>query len=96
MQLMYYESTMNRNNLTIQFPCIFPIKVMGLNTDAFSLAVTDIVNKHVPVELVSFSSKLSSGNKYLSITATFTATSREQLDALYRELNSHELVLMTL
>jgi len=93
---MYYESTMNRNNLTIQFPCIFPIKVMGLNTDAFSLAVTDIVNKHVPVELVSFSSKLSSGNKYLSITATFTATSREQLDALYRELNSHELVLMTL
>jgi len=93
---MYYESAMNMNNQTIKFPCIFPLKVMGLNTDAFSLAVTDIVNKHIPVEHVSFSSRLSSGDKYLSITATFTATSREQLDALYRELNGHELVLMTL
>jgi putative lipoic acid-binding regulatory protein len=39
---------------------------------------------------------LSKGGKYLSLTVTLTATSREQLDALYRELNAHELVLMTL
>jgi hypothetical protein len=45
---------------------------------------------------IEFASKLSSTGKYLSITATFTATSREQLDALYLELNSHELVVMTL
>jgi putative lipoic acid-binding regulatory protein len=45
---------------------------------------------------IEYARQLSSSGKYLSITATFTATSREQLDALYRELNGHELVVMTL
>ena len=69
---------------------------MGLNTDAFSSAVKTIFEKHVQPGHISYSTQLSSSNKYLSITAAFTAQSKEQLDALYQELNDHELVLMTL
>jgi len=86
---------MKNKTLSLQFPCAFPLKAMGLNTDAFSSAVRAIFEKHVTGE-ISYSAQLSSGNKYLSITATFTAQSKEQLDALYQELNDHELVLMTL
>lgn len=80
----------------LQFPCLFPIKVVGLNTEAFAQAVRGIVGRHLPGERVEFSDRPSGGGKYLSVTATFTAASREQLDALYRELNGHELVVMTL
>lgn len=69
---------------------------MGRNTDAFQAAIQVIVRKHVNSDAIVYSTQLSSGNQYLSITATFTAQSKEQLDALYQELHDHELVLMTL
>jgi len=69
---------------------------MGLNTELFAAAVTVIFEKHVDPGQISYSRRLSSAGKYLSITATFTARSKEQLDALYQELNDHDLVLMTL
>ncbi len=78
------------------FPCSFPLKVMGLNNEAFQTAVEAIFRKHLDPSPISFATQLSSNGKYLSITATFTATSKEQLDALYRELNAHKLVVMTL
>jgi len=81
---------------TMQFPCEFPIKAMGLNTETFQSAVRAIIQKHVSTSEVIYSSQPSGGNKYISITATFTAQSKVQLDALYLELNAHELVLMTL
>jgi uncharacterized protein len=87
---------MDATNGCIVFPCLFPLKIMGLNTSGFEQAVRAIVHRHVTAGPVEFTNQLSSGGKYLSITATFTATSREQLDALYRELNGHELVVMTL
>ena len=80
----------------MQFPCEFPVKVMGLNTGPFLLAIKAIVRNHVNSDEIAYTIQPSSGDKYLSITATFTAQSKEQLDALYRELNDHELVLMTL
>ncbi len=80
----------------MQFPCSFPLKVMGLNTEEFKSAVLSIVHKHVERDSLTSSSELSRTGKYLSITVTFTARSRTQLDALYQELNDHELVLMTL
>lgn len=80
----------------ITYPCSFPIKVMGLNTAAFEQVVRTIVEKHVQAGPVEYARQLSSTGKYLSITATFTATSREQLDVLYRELSGHELVVMML
>ncbi len=80
-----------------QFPCPYPLKVMGRNTSEFYSAVSTIVEKHVaPGNEITYSSRTSSGEKYLSITATFPAESQEQLYALYKELNEHDLVLMTL
>ena len=80
-----------------QFPCTFPVKAMGHNTDTFEAVVIEIVQRHVPdLPADAISSRVSAGRKYRSVTATFTAHSREQLDALYLELTSHELVLMVL
>lgn len=80
----------------MEFPCSFPLKVMGLNGGQFESAVQAVVKKHLQDSPVLFERRPSASGKYLSVTATFTATSREQLDTLYRELNSHELVVMTL
>ncbi len=82
--------------LPLQFPCTFPIKIMGLNRETFPEAVLAIFHRHVAPDQISHSRRLSSGDKYLSLTVTLTAQSREQLDALYRDLHAHELVLMTL
>jgi uncharacterized protein len=79
-----------------KFPCTFPIKVMGHNTEAFSSVVVEIFNRHLDPGQYTSTSRLSSGNKYLSITVTFTAQSIAQLNALYEELNKNELVVMTL
>lgn len=87
---------MKKTNSSIHFPCSFPLKVMGLNTEMFATAVTSIFENHVDAGQISYSRRLSRGSKYLSITATFTARSKDQLDALYQELNDHDLVLMTL
>jgi putative lipoic acid-binding regulatory protein len=80
----------------MQFPCSYPLKVMGLNTDEFKSAVISVVRRHTDIAQATSSSQLSRTGKYLSITVTFIAQSRPQLDALYQELNDHELVLMTL
>jgi len=82
--------------MPLQFPCTFPIKVMGLNREDFTTVVLAIFHRHVAPGQVSYSSRLSSGDNYVSLTVTFTAQSREQLDALYGELHAHELVLMTI
>ena len=81
----------------IEFPCIFPIKAIGKNTGDFEPKIIAIIRQHVP-ELGDdkISRRLSADGKYLSVTAVFTATSREQLDALYRDLSSDEQVLMIL
>ena len=88
------EGTMKTG--VIQFPCAFPIKVMGLNTEAFSAAVVAIFRRHLPDAEISCTGRVSSGEKYLSLTVTITAESQEQLNAIYEDLNRHELVLMTL
>ena len=80
----------------MKFPCSFPLKVMGLNAPEFPEAVLSVLERHLDLERLSCSKRTSSGNKYLSMTVTFTASSREQLDAIYRDLKSHPLILMTL
>lgn len=87
---------MENENQILKFPCLFPLKVMGLNNEAFSSAAMAIFRKHLGPDRLSSSSRTSSGEKYLSITVTFMAENRTQLDAIYEELNAHELVLMTL
>ncbi|HVF18302.1 MAG TPA: DUF493 domain-containing protein [Steroidobacteraceae bacterium] len=79
------------------FPCDFPLKVMGRGNDDFRSLVLGIVQKHVGVVAPEkIEERPSKDGTYLSLTCTFTAHSREQLDALYRELTSCERVLIVL
>ncbi len=80
----------------LEFPCLFPIKAIGRDTGIFEAVVTEIIQRHVPDFDDQVTTRPSSGGKYLSVTATVVATSREQLDALYRDLSAHELVLYLL
>ena len=79
------------------FPCSFPLKAVGKGGEDFEDLVISILRKHVPdLDEEAVVTQPSSHGKYLSVTATFIAESREQLDALYEELNSNERVLVTL
>jgi uncharacterized protein len=77
----------------IEYPSKFPIKVMGLNVDGYVHAITQIAERFDPTfDASTVELRASSGNKYLGVTITVTATSREQLDELYRTLTTHPLV----
>ena len=81
----------------LTFPCTFPIKVMGRREDGFAQTVTDVVLRHAPDFHPSTIEMRSSKNaRYLSLTVTINARSREQLDALYSELSTHPMVVMVL
>lgn len=81
----------------LTFPCTFPLKVMGRTRDGFAQAVVDVVQKHAPdFDAGTLEMRASTAGNYLSVTATINATSREQLDNLYRELTSHPMVAMVL
>ena len=81
----------------IAYPIEFPIKVMGRREPGFAKTVVDIVRKHAPdFDEATVQMRLSRKNTYLSVTCTIDAKSREQLDALYRELNDHPAVVMVL
>jgi uncharacterized protein len=79
------------------FPCTFPIKVMGRTRDGFAQAIVAVVQKHAPdFEASTLEMRASKAGNYLSLTCTINATSREQLDDLYRDLTSHPMVSMVL
>jgi putative lipoic acid-binding regulatory protein len=81
----------------LEFPCTFPIKIMGRTRDGFAQAVADIVCRHAAdFDPGALEMRTSSAGNYLSMTATINATSREQLDELYRELVAHPMVAMVL
>jgi putative lipoic acid-binding regulatory protein len=79
------------------FPSEFPIKVMG-RQDADLLAITQpIIERHAgPLSDSQIRTRTSADGNFLAITYTVTATSREQLDAIYRELTACKSVLMAL
>jgi uncharacterized protein len=81
----------------LAFPCDFPIKVMGRKQPRFANAVSEIVRKHAPdFDPATIELRPSRQGKYLSVTCVVRATSREQLDALYKELCDHPAVVMVL
>ena len=81
----------------IEYPSPFPIKVMGLNADGFVHAVTRIAKQFDPgFDAATVELRPSKGDKYLGVTITVTATSREQLDELYRTLSTHPMVKVVL
>jgi uncharacterized protein len=81
----------------IEYPSRFPIKVMGLNADGFVRAVTEIARRFDPAfDASTIELRPSSGSKYLGVTITVNATSRAQLDELYRTLSTHPMVKVVL
>jgi hypothetical protein len=81
----------------IEFPCDFPIKVMGAARDGFAQAIAEVVLKHAPdFDAATMEMRPSKGGNYLSLTCTIRAVSQAQLDALYRELTSHPFVKIVL
>ncbi|MEI7465467.1 MAG: DUF493 family protein [Burkholderiales bacterium] len=81
----------------IEYPSLFPIKVMGANVEGYADAVLEIARRFDPlIDDSRIETRLSSGKNYLAITVTVTATSREQLDELYRALSSHPMVKVVL
>lgn len=86
-----------RKDSLIEYPSLFPIKVMGLRVEGFAPAMIEIARRFDPdFDAASVEQRESSGGKYLGLTLTITATSREQLDDLYRALTSHPLVKFVL
>ncbi|GHU37752.1 UPF0250 protein [Betaproteobacteria bacterium] len=81
----------------LEFPCDFPLKVMGLADGALAQIVFGIVQRHAPdFDGASMEMRASSSGKYVSLTCTINATSRAQLDALYREISGHPAVKVVL
>jgi uncharacterized protein len=85
------------NDSLLSFPCVFPIKVMGRREDGFAQTVCDIVQRHAAdFHPGTLEMRASKNGRYLSLTVTLNARSREQLDALYAELSKHPMVMMVL
>ncbi len=81
----------------IIYPSLFPIKVMGAKVDGLVHALTLIAHQFDPTfDASAIELRPSSGGKYLGVTLIVTATSREQLDELYRTLSTHPMVKVVL
>jgi len=87
----------DNNKPTMEFPCEFPIKAMGLASETLHMEVLEIVQRHAPeTGKHALKSRPSSNGKYVSVTITISAKSRTQLDAIYLDLTACEQVLMAL
>ena len=81
----------------IEYPSDFPIKIMGAMQDQFAQTIVELVTLHDPeFHAGKLEMRSSSGGNYLALTVTVRATSREQLDNLYRALSSHPMVKVVL
>lgn len=86
-----------RPDSLIEYPSDFPIKVMGVRHETFTQTIVDLVMEHDPsFHAGKVEMRASSKGTYLGITVTVRATSREQLDNLYRALTGHPMVKVVL
>ncbi len=81
----------------IEYPSAFPVKVMGAHVEGFEAAIVAVALQFDPgFDAGSVERRPSKGGNYLGLTLTVTATSREQLDELYRTLSTHPMVKVVL
>ncbi|MDO8347060.1 MAG: DUF493 domain-containing protein [Rugosibacter sp.] len=81
----------------LEFPCDFPLKIMGATTDGFAQAIVAVVREHAPeFDAATMEMRPSRAGNYLALTCTIRATSQTQLDALYLALTAHPLVKVVL
>jgi len=85
------------NEEVFEFPCRFPVKIMGRDEPEFQAHVVKMISNHVTgIVDEDVVSRPSSKGKFISVTVTFTAESRQQLDDVYQTLTADELVLFVL
>lgn len=88
---------MTERTTLLEFPCAFPLKIMGRREDDFAQQILQIVLRHAPdFDAGSMEMRPSKAGNYLSLTCTVQAVSQTQLDALYMELSSHPMVKVVL
>ena len=81
----------------LEFPCDFPLKIMGARHDEFAQTITALVCEHAPdYDPARVEMRPSAKGNYLSLTCTIRATSQQQLDGLYRALTAHPMVKIVL
>lgn len=81
----------------LEFPCDFPLKIMGATREGFAQAIVEVVLRHAPdFDAAKLEMRPSKAGNYLSLTCVVRATSKPQLDALYRELSAHPWVKIVL
>ena len=86
-----------RKDSLIEYPSVFPIKVMGARVDGFAEAMVQVAKQFDPgFDPATLEMRPSKAGNYLSVTLTIHATSREQLDNMYRALTSHPMVKVAL
>jgi putative lipoic acid-binding regulatory protein len=91
------ETAPSQGESLLTFPCVFPLKVMGRREDGFAQTVSEIVQRHAgDFHPSTLEMRTSKNGRYLSLTVTINARSREQLDGLYQELSKHPMVMMVL
>ncbi len=89
--------TISPEESLIEYPSDFPIKVVGITHDAFAETIVAMVIEHDPeFHAGKVEMRPSTQGKYLSLTLTVRATSRTQLDNIYRVLSTHEMVKFVL
>lgn len=85
------------DNLSLDYPAEVPVKVMGKSVEGFAQAVVEVVSRHFPdFDPHQVALRPSRAGSYLAVTCEVQAQTREQIDALYRELTAHPLVLLVL
>ncbi len=91
------DTPASRADSLIEYPNAFPIKVMGAKAEGFVHAVTTVAREFDPgFDAATIELRESKGGNYLGVTITINATSREQLDELYRTLSTHPMVKVVL
>ncbi len=86
-----------RDERLLEFPCDFPIKMMGRDQPGFRQAAVALIEQHTgAVQSDAIRTALSRKGNFLSITITITAESQQQLDDIYRDLSDHEDILVAL
>ena len=81
----------------IEYPCDFPVKILGHTQAGFAQAVVEVVKRHAPdFDAATLELRASKRRNYHSVTCVIRATSREQLDKLYQDLCDHPMVVMVL
>ncbi|AHE67201.1 HP0495 family protein [Legionella oakridgensis] len=88
---------MKKDQTLMQFPCDFPIKIIGINKETFLSEIITMTKKHFPsLENKAISTQFSQQGNYLSITITVYVQDQITLDALYMDLTQHPDIKMVL